>query len=47
MITDFLHNNILLTGFAGLLAAILVGTGEFLLHYSAKGYGVDILTLHK
>jgi len=39
MIKAFLHNNILLTGLAGLLAAILVGTGEFLLHYSAKGYG--------
>lgn len=32
------ESSLLLSGLVGLLAAILVGGGEFLLHYSAEGY---------
>lgn len=32
-------NNLKLTGFIGLTGAIMVGIGEFLLHYNSNGYG--------
>jgi Family of unknown function (DUF6796) len=35
------HRLILITGFLGIAAAILVGTGEFLLHYSPAGDYAD------
>lgn len=35
-------DKIIVTGLIGLAAAILVGTGEFLLHYTPAGYGSKI-----
>lgn len=35
------HNHVILTGLIGILAAILTGTGEFLLHYSEAGNYAD------
>ncbi len=32
----------LITGYVGLFASIIVGTGEFLIHYSAIGYDSDL-----
>ena len=35
------QNHVILTGLIGILAAILTGTGEFLLHYSEAGNYAD------
>ena len=35
------HRMIIITGIIGIVAAVLVGAGEFMLHYSAAGDYVD------
>lgn len=37
-----LSKTLMITGFLGLLGTLIVGTGEFMLHYSSEGYQSDL-----